>query len=111
MELLKSYSWPGNIREFEHAIERAVAMTNTTVLFPEDFPVETSRMGTFSQENGTPKPAFLKSSLEEMERNHIAQTLQDVNFNKSKASEILGIDRATLYRKAQRYRIDLRGKQ
>ncbi len=50
------------------------------------------------------------SSLEEMEKVHILKVLQDVNYNKSKASEILGIDRATLYRKAQRYGIDLRGK-
>ena len=50
------------------------------------------------------------SSLEEMERTHIVKVLQEVGFNKSRASEVLGIDRATLYRKAQRYGIDLRGK-
>jgi len=45
LELLKAYSWPGNIREFENAVERAVAMTNTTTLFPEDFPEEIIRGG------------------------------------------------------------------
>ena len=117
MELLKAYSWPGNIRELEHAIERAVAMTNTAVLFPEDFPPEISKqesaatnaagvaVASVSVEAGGASP-----SLEDMEKAHIMKVLQEVNFNKSKASEVLGIDRATLYRKAQRYGIDLRGK-
>jgi two-component system response regulator AtoC len=116
MRLLKSYSWPGNIRELEHAIERAVAMTNTAVLFPEDFPPEISRQGAMpaavhaavsavAGETGGASP-----SLEDMEKAHIMRVLQEVGFNKSKASEVLGIDRATLYRKAQRYGIDLRGK-
>jgi DNA-binding NtrC family response regulator len=112
MSLLKAYSWPGNIRELEHAIERAVAMTNTAVLFPEDFPIEILRGGSaltadsMQLEGGT-QP---RTSLEEMEKSHILKVLQEVHFNKSKASEILGIDRATLYRKAQRYGIELRGR-
>jgi DNA-binding NtrC family response regulator len=111
MTLLRQHSWPGNIRELEHAIERAVAMTNTNILFPEDFPAEISRRGSGSvsavddtETGGAP------SSLEEMEKAHILKVLQEANYNKSKASEILGIDRATLYRTAQRYGIDLRGK-
>jgi DNA-binding NtrC family response regulator len=118
--LLRNYSWPGNIRELEHAIERAVAMTNSQVLFPEDFPPEISRR--ITNENSAGQSVSVEgspvgggapggsSSLEEMEKNHILKVLQDVNYNKSKASDILGIDRATLYRKAQRYGIDLRGK-
>jgi two-component system response regulator AtoC len=118
MLLLKVYAWPGNIRELEHAIERAVAMTNTTVLFPEDFPPEISRQnGTgagmaLSDSGGDAfaAPTGPATSLEDMEKAHIVKVLQEVGFNKSKASEVLGIDRATLYRKAQRYGIDLRGK-
>jgi DNA-binding NtrC family response regulator len=120
MTLLRNYAWPGNIRELEHAIERAVAMTSTTELYPEDFPSEISRGpngGTSGAAAGSAGPDVAAGgqpgsvgSLEEMEKAHIVKVLQDVNFNKSKASEILGIDRATLYRKAQRYGIDLRGK-
>jgi two-component system response regulator AtoC len=118
MVLLRSYSWPGNIRELEHAIERAVAMTNTSVLFPEDFPPEISRKSTSSVSSGESSPMAevsgvepaVGSSLEELEKAHIVKVLNEVGYNKSKASEILGIDRATLYRKAQRYGIDLRGK-
>jgi two-component system response regulator AtoC len=109
MELLRGYSWPGNIRELEHAIERAVAMTNTTVLFPEDFPSEVLRRGS-STEGAGESPPTPTNSLEDLEKAHIVKVLSDVGYNKSKASEILGIDRATLYRKAQRYGIDLRGK-
>lgn len=130
MTILKSYSWPGNVSELEHAIERAVALTNSTILFPEDLPPELTRgevsrkeevaaatvsnagvdagVSSVAGEGSDGKGTM--SSLEEMERAHIMKVLQDVHFNKSKASEILGIDRATLYRKAQRYGIDLRGK-
>lgn len=111
MNLLKHYTWPGNIRELEHAIERAVAMTNTNVLFPEDFPPEIHRKPGGQPAEGSVAAALgVSNSLEEMERAHILKVLQDVHYNKSKASEVLGIDRATLYRKAQRYGIDLRGK-
>lgn len=108
MELLRTYQWPGNIRELEHSIERAVAMSTGTILFPEDFPAEILRGNLAPSEAGSPTP--IQGSLEEMEKSHIIKVLQDVGFNKSKASEVLGIDRATLYRKAQRYGIDLRGK-
>lgn len=105
MALLGAYSWPGNIRELEHAIERAIAMTSTTVLFPEDFPPEISRKPAIPVEA---QPGSAAASLEELEKLHIIKVLQEVNYNKSKASEILGIDRATLYRKAQRYGIELK---
>jgi two-component system response regulator AtoC len=110
MELLKTYSWPGNIRELEHAIERAVAMTNTTILFPDDFPVEVQRGTAAAAASAQAASQPGGHSLEDLEKAHIVKVLQEVGFNKSKASEVLGIDRATLYRKAQRYGIDLRGK-
>lgn len=105
MALLKMYSWPGNIRELEHAVESAVAMSNTSVLFPEDFPHEMSKA---SRDRQTQLNA--QSSLEQLERQHILKVLEETRFNKSKASELLGIDRATLYRKALRYGIELRSR-
>lgn len=117
MKLLIQYSWPGNVRELEHVIERAVAMTNAQVLFPEDFPIGLSRsagldqvLGLEKSEGASSAGGALTGSLEEIEKAHILKVLDDVHYNKSKASDILGIDRATLYRKAQRYGIDLRGK-
>jgi two-component system response regulator HydG len=106
MEKILAYPWPGNVRELENAIERAVAMSNSAVLFPEDF---AGAVG------AAPAPATLDpeeekpaSSLEAMEKDHILQVLRETHFNKSKASAVLGIDRATLYRKALRYGIELR---
>lgn len=106
MEMLRMHSWPGNIRELEHSIERAVAMCGSQILFPEDFPSIPA-----TKENEMNQPAkqseSKSSSLEEMEKEHIVRVLRETNFNKSKASTLLGIDRATLYRKAQRYGISL----
>ena len=108
MRGLKQYRWPGNIRELEHAVEHAVAMAQGEILFPENFPQEVFR----------PVPADLAESaasteglgLDELEKRHIIQTLKEMGYNKSKTAEKLGIDRATLYRKASRYGIDLTGK-
>ena len=114
MDLLKSYSWPGNIRELEHAIERAVAMSHSFILFPEDFPPEILRneqAQNLLKEEDMGWGTSSLTRLEDLEKLHISKILHDVSFNKSKASEILGIDRATLYRKAQKYQIDLRGKE
>lgn len=104
---LRTYQWPGNVRELEHAIERAVAMSNAQVLFPEDF---ASELFSVTDSTSGEAPASNTGSLEEIEKAHILKVLEDVQYNKSKASGILGIDRATLYRKAQRYAIHLRGK-
>ncbi len=99
MEFLTNYNWPGNVRELENAIERAVAMSNSSVLFLEDFAGLNSVASA-----ATVKPT---ASLEQMEKEHILKVLEETQYNKSKASFVLGIDRATLYRKAQRYGIDI----
>ena len=107
MELLKKYDWPGNIRELEHSIERAVAMSKSPVLFPEDFSSFVGKAEGGETEKQIPEGGARGASLEAMEKEHILRVLRETNFNKSKASSILGIDRATLYRKAQKYGIDL----
>ncbi len=101
MDRLMTHSWPGNVRELEHQIERAVAMTGSGILSEDDFDfMETSQP--VQVDTGDTK------SLESMEREHILRVLKETDYNKSKASEILGIDRATLYRKAQKYGIALK---
>ena len=112
MELLGKHNWPGNIRELEHSIERAVAMCKSSVLFPEDFSGFIGEPAAAAVTGGTAIPdaegAPAKGvSLEELEKEHILRVLRETNYNKSKASAVLGIDRATLYRKAQRYGIEL----
>jgi two-component system, NtrC family, response regulator AtoC len=125
--LLMTYPWPGNIREMENAFGRAAALSVTNVLFPEDFPPEilaalqaraeavaaaqddeagssatARRPIPFPAPTVQAKPRTLRS-LEDVEKEHILETLQSVGFNRSRAAEILGIDRVTLYRKASKY--------
>ena len=103
---LLNYAWPGNVRELEHQIERAVAMTSATVLGTDDFRFGGST--TSDSKSAASGATGDARSLEEMEKEHILVVLKRVDYNKSKASEVLGIDRATLYRKAQKYGITLK---
>ncbi|MFZ9596556.1 MAG: sigma-54-dependent transcriptional regulator [Bdellovibrionia bacterium] len=113
MRLLERYAWPGNVRELEHALERAVALSNTSILFPEDFSLDGLMTSSSAPSSSSSRfsSAPSRTSLEDMEKEHISKVLETVQYNKSKASEILGIDRATLYRKAQRLGIQLRTKR
>lgn len=104
MVLLARYPWPGNVRELEHAIERAVTMTRTTVLYPEDFPAEIRE---YERGDSVLEKDMTPTSLEDVERQHILRVLEEAGYNKSKAAAKLGIDRKTLHRKAQRYKIQL----
>jgi two-component system response regulator AtoC len=107
LHTLMNYSWPGNVRELEHQIERAVALTSASVLSSDDFDfgTDTSRK-TVDAFHGAQNTS--SNSLEDMEKEHILKVLKEVDYNKSRASEVLGIDRATLYRKAQKYGIALK---
>ena len=108
MTALMNYSWPGNVRELEHQIERAVALTSASVLAADDFDFtsETSRRAEHHAASAAKETD--SHSLEDMEKVHILRVLKEVDYNKSRASEVLGIDRATLYRKAQKYGIALK---
>ncbi len=94
LEILAEYSWPGNVRELEHTIERAVILTIHPIILPEDLPRKM-----FEEMKGTrillpEKPL----SLREVEKRYVLKVLEETKGNKRKASEILGIDRTTLYR-------------
>jgi DNA-binding NtrC family response regulator len=107
MKALVRYQWPGNVRELEHQIERAVAMTSASILSVDDFEFsEEPHSSPLTEQNTAVGQDH--QSLEDIERSHILSVLRQVDYNKSKASEILGIDRATLYRKAQKYGINLK---
>jgi len=94
LDILSRYSWPGNIRELENTIERAVILSTHPIILPEDLPKkicdEVKRIEI--------KPLEELLPLKEMERRYVLQVLQATGGNKKKASEILGIDRTTLYR-------------
>src|SRR6187431_1794054 len=96
MDRLKRYAWPGNIRELQHAIERAVIMTDSAVLQETDFLL--SRSLTTGPMNNT-------LNLDEVEKTAIVKALQMHNGNISKAADELGLTRASLYRRMEKYGI------
>lgn len=112
MALLKRYRWPGNVRELENAIERAVSLSHGPLLTPEDLP-EAIRNSAVSEDDAkTPKGNQGEEvclTLEEVEKRHLVRVLKETRGNKVKAAKILGIDRRTLYRMAERFGLDLGG--
>jgi DNA-binding NtrC family response regulator len=94
MDRLKRYAWPGNIRELQHAIERAVIMTDSASLQESDFLLSRSL---------TSGPVSNTLNLDEVERAAIAKALQMHNGNISKAADELGLTRASLYRRMEKY--------
>ena len=109
MELLNRYRWPGNVRELENAIERAVSLSHGPLLTPDDLPVAIRQAPIHAdakpESPDTTEPVCL--TLEEVEKRHLVRVLKETKGNKVKASKILGIDRRTLYRMAERFGLDL----
>ncbi len=94
---LIDYKWPGNIRELQHAVERAVIMSEKSVLGPHDFLLEPHKD---FQETQTKS-----GKMEEYEKMAIRNAIKKCKGNLSKAAEELGFGRSTLYRKMRRYNI------
>jgi DNA-binding NtrC family response regulator len=97
--LLGAYHWPGNIRELRNALERAVVFSPADVLEPNDFPenVRAAAPGLRGATN--------LRSLEEIEKEAIALTLEATHYKIGRASEILGISRKTLLEKRKKYEL------
>jgi two-component system, NtrC family, response regulator AtoC len=105
--MLAAYSWPGNVRELKNALERAVVFSGVghgaasgehDILEPEDFP-ETVR----AVAPGAASPVAGLRSLEDVEREVIAATLEGTHYQISRSADILGISRKTLLEKRKKY--------
>jgi DNA-binding NtrC family response regulator len=96
LEALNNYRWPGNVRELENVVERAVIICDSETLGVADLSIPQASLAS----NNTSY-----SSLEEIEREHILKVLRETEGNQSKASQILGIDRKTLYLKLRKFGI------
>jgi DNA-binding NtrC family response regulator len=95
MRRIMEHSWPGNVRELENAMERAVALSQSDVIVPEDLPATLT---------SPPTQDFLRHALDrgwtldELSRAYLARTLERTGGNKKQAATILGIDRRTIQR-------------
>ena len=105
-----SYYWYGNLRELNNVVKRAVLLTTGDEIQAESLPQEITQSGGFSHEGEgsmimEENVGLLKSIAWTAERQAIIDALEKVNYNKSKASELLNIDRKTLYNKLKLYNI------
>ena len=109
MTLLTQYRWPGNVRELENAIERAVSLSHGPLLTPDDLPSALRQPGSAigDKTDGSDQHDEVCLTLEEVEKRHLIRVLKETKGNKVKAAKILGIDRRTLYRMAERFGLDL----
>ncbi len=101
-EKLMGYNWPGNVRELENCMERAVALARFDHLTVEDLP-EKIRAYKPNRFVVSVDDAGEVVTLDEIERRYILRVLSIVGGNKVQASEMLGLDRRTLYRRLERY--------
>jgi len=104
-DMLLNYSWPGNIRELQNAIEYSVVLADHGVVGPKQLPKEIQLPVALQAARSAPAAATL--NLEEQEKNSILQALAQAHGNKKKAAVILGIHRPTLYSKMKRFGIAL----
>ena len=105
MNCLLQYDWPGNVRELENCIERAVALGNRELIDVQDLP---PAIRAFEGQLQLGQSTSLSATdLEEIERDTIQRVFDQVNGDKDMAGRLLGISRATLYRKIKRYNINL----
>jgi DNA-binding NtrC family response regulator len=94
LEKLSNYQWPGNIRELQHSIEKAVILSDSSVLGPADFSFNTLSKELVDNNSTT---------LEEMEKKLITESIKKHDNNLSVVASKLGITRQTLYNKLKKY--------
>jgi len=103
MDLLMRHDWPGNIRELENCMERAVILARGEIIAPADLPLTIQALSRDREIQGLNLPSGI--SLQELEKALILKTLDDTGGNRSRAAEILGINRRTLQNKLKEYGI------
>lgn len=102
--VLMDYDWPGNIRELENVLERAIILTKDSILTPEDFPDSLHKPSMSGAISGNGKRR-LKDALKDPEREIIVQALKNADGNRNEAAKILGINRTTLYKKMRKFNL------
>jgi DNA-binding NtrC family response regulator len=98
MSRMNKHPWPGNIRELQHSLERAIILSNSTVLQPEDFNFSASATKEADQE-----VSFDQYNLDEVEKLLIRKVLKKYNGNITQAASELGLTRSSLYRRLEKH--------
>lgn len=128
MQLFMNYDWPGNLREFRNVIRRAALLTAAGKINSNVLPWEIIGSGSLPREKNTAEslvslqqqqsessratiPLGLKDAAAQAEYNTIMEVLKEVKFNKTKAADLLNIDRKTLYNKIKQYESQLESRQ
>lgn len=102
MEILTKYSWPGNVRELKNVIERAVLLETSDTITTEHLPDRLM----VPEDGGTADNAEDLHTLEEVSKQYIKEVLERTGSNKTKAAEILGINRTSLWRMIRRLNLE-----
>ncbi len=103
MDTLIRYDWPGNIRELENTVERAILLCRSEYIMPEDLPLTVQGAQNGAQPMVSVPPGM---PLKEVEREVIVQTLEETGGNRTQTARVLGISRKTLQNKIKEYGID-----
>jgi PAS domain S-box-containing protein len=104
LQVLINYDWPGNIRQLKHTLDFAVIQARQSVIQINDFPPEIVRTNTFSPEIVQTENVLLTDT---QEREQVLAALRQTKGNRSKAAKLLGISRATFYRRLKQLEIDI----
>jgi len=100
MDTLLKYDYPGNVRELENIIERAVVIARDSVISVKDLPFQDISPDHFA---GHKEGGVLKDEIESLERTRIEQALDETGNNQTRAAELLGITERTLRYKLKKY--------
>jgi DNA-binding NtrC family response regulator len=104
LDALMRYPWPGNVRELANTIERLVVSSRGSLIEVFDLPDKAAAVRPSAQQ----QPFSDLPTLDDLERRYLLHVLEAANGNRTRAAEILGIDRRTLYRMAERFGIELK---
>ena len=102
---LKNYDWPGNARELSNVLERAMYSSHNNTIYKGDLPFN---LDYNTKPSGKKKSSTLKNAQSQAQVKAIYQALAKTNYNKAKASKLLGIHRTLLYKKMKEYDIGLK---
>jgi DNA-binding NtrC family response regulator len=111
LALLSAYEWNGNVRELESAVEYAALRARGAEIAPEDLPAKLQTASVRASAARSPLASLYADlpPLDELERRYLLHVLEATNGNRTRAAEVLGVDRRTLYRMAERFQIKLEG--